>query len=126
MGVALDSNVLVRYFTKDHTRLLTKAEAIINTATSGSLVIDRIIIAEVGYVLRSVYGTTKEGIIAVYKVILSNEVFAIIDRDLVASAIGFFETEKPLSFEDCWLLALRRSGKVSAIHTFDEALSKRL
>lgn len=126
MGVAVDSNVLIRYFTQDNQPLLQKAKAIISTATPSSLIIDRIVIAEIGYVLRSVYGLKKAKIIPVYKVLLSYEAFGIIDRELVELTITLFETETPLSFEDCWLLALKRSGRVSAIHTFDDALTKRL
>jgi len=48
------------------------------------------------------------------------------DREVVESAIELFDVEKPLSFEGCWLLALKQSGKVSGVTTFDQPLQKRL
>jgi len=44
---------------------------------------------------------------------------------MVGAALALFATEKPLSFEDCWLLALRQQGTVEAVLTFDQNLAKR-
>ncbi|MEO8863032.1 MAG: PIN domain-containing protein [Candidatus Saccharimonadales bacterium] len=125
MGVAIDTNVLVRYFTKDNEPLSSKAEEILTSAKSNTLALDRLIIAELGYVLKSVYGLKKDQVVMVYKALLSNEIFNILDRELVELAIQLFDEEKPLSFENSWLLAMKRSGKVSDVLTFDDALSKR-
>lgn len=126
MGIALDSNVLVRYFTLDDTELSPKAERVIDGARPASLVLDRIIFAEAGYVLRSVYGFKKDRILPLYLWLLNSPKFSVIDRELVVLAVELFGLERPLSFEDCWLLALKQAGRVTDVHTFDAALQKRL
>jgi predicted nucleic-acid-binding protein len=126
VGVAINSSVLVRYFTKDNDKLLKKSIDLLEKASPKSLVLDRVIIAEFGYVLRSVYGLNKDRLSTVYKSILANDIFTIPDRELVESALKLFEEEKPLSFEDCWLLSLKRSKKVTKVLTFDDNLFKRL
>jgi predicted nucleic-acid-binding protein len=58
--------------------------------------------------------------------LLADARFVFSDRDLVSETIALFEQEKPLSFEDCWLLALRKQHKVTNVATFDLQLKKRL
>jgi predicted nucleic-acid-binding protein len=126
VGVGIDTNVLVRYFTKDNENLSRKAEEFIVNAKPNEIVLDRLIIAELGYVLKSVYGLKKIQITTVYKSILSNNIFSVPDRELVEMTIQLFDEEKPLSFEDSWLLALKRSKKVNDVMTFDDKLNERL
>lgn len=126
MGVAVDSSVLVRYFTKDDANLTERAEELFSKAKPNDLLLDRIIIAELGYVLKSVYGLKKSQIVAVYKSMLANNIFTIPERELVETAIELFDKENPLSFEDSWLLSLNHSRKVTSVLTFDDNLAKRL
>ncbi len=126
MVKAIDSNVLVRYFTKDDDELAKRATKLLMFVPASSVLLDRVIIAELGYFLRSVYGLEKDQVILVYKSILANNIFSIPDRELVEMTVNFFDKEKPLSFEDCWLLSLKHSKKVTDILTFDNDLFKRL
>jgi predicted nucleic-acid-binding protein len=126
VGVGIDTNVLVQYFTKDNENLSRKAEEFIVSAKPNEVVLDRLIIAELGYVLKSVYGLKKTQMATVCKSILSNNIFTMPDRELVEMTIQLFDEEKSLSFEDSWLLALKRSKKVNDVMTFDDKLNKRL
>ncbi len=126
MAVAIDSSILVRYFTKDNEELFEKATTMITEAKPNSILLDRVIFAEFGYVLRSVYELNKKQVILIYESLLSNNIFSIPDRELLEATVKLFSKEKPLSFEDCWLLALKNSDKVSDILTFDDAILKRL
>ena len=126
MAVAIDSSVLVRYFTKDNEELFKKASTLITEAKPNSILLDRVIFSEFGYVLRSVYELNKEQVVQIYESLLSNNIFSIPDRELLETTVELFDIEKPLSFEDCWLLALKNSGKVSDILTFDDGILKRL
>ncbi len=123
--VAIDANVLARYITNDNSKLSPKAGKIITQAKPRSILLDRLIIEELGYVLSSNYEFSKPEISAVYESFLAEEAFSMPDRELVEKTITLFGTEKPLSFEDCWLLALKRSGKVQSIATFDANLITR-
>lgn len=126
MGRAIDTSVLVRFFTQDNDELSKKATQLLVSTSSNSLILDRIIIAELGYVLRSVYGLKKDQLVQVYRSMLANDIFSVPDRELVEMTIKLFDEEKPLSFEDCWLLSLKRSKKVTDVLTFDDGLLKRL
>ena len=126
MAVVIDSSVLVRYFTKDNEELFRKASIMITEAKPNSILLDRVIIAELGYVLRSVYKLSKKQVVLIYESLLSNNIFSIPDRELLETTVELFNKEKPLSFEDCWLLALKNSDKVLDILTFDDGILKRL
>ncbi len=124
--VAVDTNILVRRITNDDPELSPKAKKMLESAKPGTILLDRLIIEEVGYVLHSNYQFDKAQVSGVYQALVSEEVFYIPENELVQLTVNLFTAEKPLSFEDCWLLALKRSGKVSDISTFDANLLKRL
>ncbi len=122
MGLAVDTSILIRRITNDSPELSPKARHLLETAKPDSLLLDRLIIEEVGYVLKAVYEFRKSQIIDVYKALLAEPVFSIPDREQVEVAVSYFESEKPLSFEDAWLLAQYKLGRVSDIMTFDKRL----
>jgi predicted nucleic-acid-binding protein len=126
MAVAVDGSVLARYFTKDDTALAREASSILDQAKVASLLLDRLVIAELGYVLWSVYKLSKEDVVTIYRSLLASDCFTIPDREVVEVAVDIFASERPLSFEDSWLLALRRSGRATQVASFDLALRRRL
>ncbi len=125
MVTAIDTNVLARWLVQDHPLLARKASTIITTAQPNSLEVDRLILAELTYVLRSNYEMPKPMIVENLYSILSMEVFSFQERELVQAAVSIFAAQRPLSFEDSWLLARKQAGDVSSIATFDKALDKR-
>jgi len=124
--VAIDTNILVRYYTDDAPALTDKAQKIIDQAAPRSLFLDRLVIAELTYVLKKLYKFNKGDIANILQSLLADARFVFGDRDLTSETIALFEQEKPLSFEDCWLLALKRQHKVTNVVTFDQQLNKRL
>jgi predicted nucleic-acid-binding protein len=124
--VAIDTNILVRYYTDDAPALTDQAQKIIDHAAPRSLFLDRLVIAELTYVLKKLYKFNKVDIVDILHSLLADARFVFGDRDLANETITLFEQEKPLSFEDCWLLALKRQHKVTNVVTFDQQLNKRL
>lgn len=124
--VAIDTNVLVRWLVRDDQSMAERADAIIDNAKTSSLLVDRLIVAEFSYVLKSVYRMTKPEIVLNLRVLLSTSCFSIIDRDLVEQTVETYANEAPLSVEDAWLLTLKRNAKVSDVVSFDEQLQRRL
>lgn len=122
---AVDTNVLVRWLVNDHPVQARKASTMIDGAETDSLQLDRLILAELTYVLRSNYEMPKNIIVDNLRVILATEAFFIDVPELVRATVDIFANERPLSFEDSWLLAQKRAGDVSGIMTFDKALDKR-
>ena len=86
----------------------------LKAAKSNSVVLDRVLVAELGYVLKSVYGLDKGQVVAVYKDLLANNIFSVPDRELLELTIDLFDIEKALSFEDCWPLSLKHSWPKSS------------
>jgi len=124
--VAVDTNILVRFITNDDKEQSPRARIILEQATPGSLLLDRLILAEVGYVLRSGYGFSKSQIASVYSTLLGESIFFVPNHETLEAAVKLYGSERPLSFEDCYLLALKQTGKVDSVHTFDQNLQKRL
>ena len=124
--VAIDTNILVRYYTDDVSTLTAQAEKIIDQATLRSLFLDRLVIAELTYVLKKIYKFDKVDVVNILYSLLADARFVFGDRDLASETIKLFGKENPLSFEDCWLLALVQQHKVSNVVTFDQQLKKRL
>jgi len=123
--VAIDTNVLVRWLVRDDETLAVKADEVCQKARPGELYLDRLILAELTYVLRSVYGLRKVGIVLNLRALASDERFVLDEVEVVGAAIDLFEQHQPLSFEDCWLLALKQAGRATAVATFDKALANR-
>ncbi len=124
--VAIDANILVRVIVQDIPKQAEEARRILKQSAPNSLWLDRIIIAELTYVLRGAYGYPRANIVRAIKGFMNDERFYVTNREMADVAVELFETETPLSFEDCWLLALKRTNKVKNVATFDTALLKRL
>jgi predicted nucleic-acid-binding protein len=124
--VAIDTNVLVRYYAKDSPVLEKQAQEILAQAEPRSLFLDRLVLAELAYVLKGVYNFAKSDIAEIFISLLADARFVIGDRELASETIALFEKGKPMSFEDCWLLALKKLHKVTNVATFDRQLKKRL
>jgi predicted nucleic acid-binding protein len=124
--VAVDTNILVRWLVRDDRLLADKADAIIYKAKASSLLLDRLILAEFSYVLKSVYKMTKPEIVLNLRILFSTSCFSIIDRVLVEQMVENYANETPLSIEDAWLLTLKQNGKVAGVASFDDSLQQRL
>lgn len=124
--VAVDTNVLVRWLVRDDLRLAKQADNMLNTAPANTLYLDRLIIAELTYVLRSVYDIRKNQIVLNLRALVSDDRFFTEDNELMGQAIDLFEHYRALSFEDAWLLGQKRAGIVDNVHTFDAGLQKAL
>lgn len=122
--VAVDSNILLRAHIGDGGELAVKATQILSRAQPSSLLVDRLILEECSYVLKSMYGYEKQDIVYWMTSVINDERFYVPDHGLVGLAVDIFGQERPLSFEDSWLVALKRSSTVTAVKTFDEALAR--
>ena len=116
----------MRWLVRDDQSLAEKADVIIYKAKASSLLVDRLIVAEFSYVLKSVYKMTKPEIVLNLRILFSTSCFSIIDRVLVEQMVENYANETPLSIENAWLLTLKQNGKVTAVASFDESLQQRL
>lgn len=114
----IDTNVILRFILNDNTEMAKCAAEVI---VSGAYTKPEVI-AEVVYVLKSVYSTPKDKIKAIIRG-LSN-IIQIENMDCVVYAIDLF-ADTSLDFVDCLLIAYHSlNGEI--VFTFDKKLKQHL
>ncbi len=114
----IDANVILRYLLNDNQDMALRAKAVID---SGAYTKPEII-AEVVYVLKSVYQATRADIRVFIRELLNSVRCA--ESEAVAYAVDVF-ADPSLDFVDCLLLAYHAVGKED-VFTFDKKLANRL
>jgi predicted nucleic-acid-binding protein len=116
--IALDTNVLGRFLTRDDPRQAVRARALIET---GAVFVPRTVVLETEWVLRAIYGFERRAIAAGLERLLALPAVAIEDGPRVASALAWYG--QGLDFADA--LHLASSAQAEAFATFDRALRRR-
>ena len=118
MEILIDANVILRYLLNDVEEMSKKSAEIIN---AGAFTLPEVI-AEVIYVLKSVYKVEREEIAAAILQIF-NEI-EVANKKILIEAVKIF-AESSLDFVDCILIAYNKVENVE-IFTFDKKLNNRL
>ncbi len=113
----IDTNYIIRYLMNDNVEMANIAEEVL---TSQNVYISNEVLAEVVYVLISVYEISKEEVSDMLILLLSSNNIATLDEQLVNQALVIFK-EKNLDFVDCLLCA---NSSNNTIKTFDKKLLK--
>jgi len=117
---AVDTNILVRLVTRDDQRQLAAAEAFIAKGAWVSI----LVLAEMSWVLGTVYGLEHDDIAIVIDMLLAHEHVSLQDADAVAAALEQYRAVPSLGFADCLVLELARKAGHLPLGTFDKRLSK--
>ncbi len=118
--LAVDTNVLVRLFVEDdeaeagHARALARAEV---------LWVSHVVLAEISWVLTSLYDFSREALAGVVERMLEGQRFEVQEPAVVAAALKDYRESKA-GFADCLILEIARSQSVTPLATFDGKLSK--
>ena len=118
MKILIDANVILRYLLNDVEEMAKKSAEIIN---AGAFTLPEVI-AEVIYVLKSVY-KVERGEIAAAILQIFNEI-EVANKKILIEAVKIF-AESSLDFVDCILIAYNKVENVE-IFTFDKKLYNRL
>ena len=118
MKILIDANVILRYLLNDVEEMSKKSAEIIN---AGAFTLPEVI-AEVIYVLKSVY-KVERGEIAAAILQIFNEI-EVANKKILIEAVKIF-AESSLDFVDCILIAYNKVENVE-IFTFDKKLYNRL
>lgn len=102
--VVLDANVIVRYVLGDNPKLSLEARDLIE---KNKFYLDEVILAEVIWVLGSVYGKTSKWIASVMKKFVSMNRVTNPRKGKMIEALGWFE-KKNLNYIDCWIWVMSR------------------
>lgn len=117
----VDTNVLIRHLTGDPpaqarraTRFLARAE---------SLWLADLIVAEVVYVLETVYRVHREDSARMARSIVTNDRMRVADLPLLLRTIEIYEFDR-LAFADAYLVASAERTGVGIMVSFDKAISR--
>jgi predicted nucleic-acid-binding protein len=123
--IALDTNVLVRYITRDDPVQFHKAEHVIDGAQASGerLFLSPIVLCELVWVLRSIYGLRRTEIAGCLDQVLRTSQFELPDSTLVWHAFMDYRNGKA-DFADCLIGRLARQHDCTRTLTFDAGLKE--
>src|SRR3989338_7230808 len=114
--IYLDTNVLIRFFTKDDLAKAKKVKELLQRESE--IFINDVVFPELDYVLRKVYNRQRSDVAAVYRFLLSYP--AINCSKVIHQATHLYETSN-LNMADCIIAADSLEGKLAS---FDDKLLK--
>lgn len=120
----IDANIILRFLRSDDTLLFERATSLFTDAQNGKLscYVDEVTVAEVVWVLTSVYKTKREDIARSLETLLAQEWVVNPRKNTLLRAIAFYRMST-LNYVDCWLLAVVEE-KGTTLETFDKKMKK--
>lgn len=118
--MGLDTNILVRYLTRDDEKQSLAARLLIrSTEDSGEqLYINHMVLCELLWVLRSAYRFERIQVAEVLGKILETAAFAIEDKDIAMEAFRDFQAGAA-DYSDCLIGRRNRGEGCDATYSFD-------
>jgi len=118
----IDTNIIIRFLADDPPEQAKLVEKLFRQASSSSLEIPDIVIAEIVYVLLSFYQLSKEEIIEKINQLIEFKKFKT-NKKIIKKALEIYQIY-PVSFIDAYLCSLVANQKNSFIYSFDKALKR--
>lgn len=120
----VDANVLIRYFTRDHETLWSKADAVVRAMNAGriELLCDPITLGEIVFVLGSQGGLDRREICNLLTPVLEARGFRVPDKDIYSQAIQLYGSSVP-HFGDACACARAAESSEGRLLSFDKKLS---
>jgi len=123
--IAFDTNVLLRLLIVDDKVQAKRAKLLlkrVNDANDRVLLPD-IVLCELTWVLKSIYGQSKSEIVEVLHLLLETEPFSFANRSVVSQAVAQFETGSA-DFSDYMIGWSATASGATTTYTFDTALKR--
>ncbi|HET8630382.1 MAG TPA: PIN domain-containing protein [Thermomicrobiales bacterium] len=116
----LDTNVLLRYFTRDDEVKARRALALLRRIEQGDerVVTTHAVIAEVVYTLRRFYKVPRERVRALVAPVIALRGLQLVDKDLYDPAFALY-VERRISFADAYNAAYMQARGLTEIYTWD-------
>ncbi len=120
----LDTNVLIRFFKLDDAKQSKRVKALFEQAAAGQclLLLDRVVLIETVWVLRSVYQDEREPIAKALANLMVKPGIRCEDGPITVDALYRYQTSS-LDIVDCYLAA-QAAADGDSLATFDRALGK--
>ncbi len=122
--VGVDTNILLRLLTEDDAAQAAAVRRWLapRDAQAESVLINDIVLVELVWTLRRLYGYERDTLASVLGHLLSALTFAFEDRDSVSQALRLFEGSAA-DFSDCLIAAKNLRLGCDATATFDRAMA---
>jgi predicted nucleic acid-binding protein len=117
----VDSNVLVRHLTGDPPDQAKRASALLRDAEE--LILVDLVVAEVVYVLESVYVVERERVAELVRAIVGFPPVVVPDRLLLLRSLEIYEQHR-IHFAESYLAACAEATGVGVVASFDRAIDR--
>ncbi len=117
---AVDTNLLVRVLAKDD----AKQEKAALKYIAGGVWVSLLVLAEVIWVMRTVYGCDRAQLYGFAELLLGHDDLQFENIDVAQRALDAFKQHRKLNFSDCLVVEIARKQGHKPLATFDVALSK--
>lgn len=122
--IALDTNILVRFLTKDDPpqSILVRAVMLSLTAQNPAWV-GLAVMQQLVWVLTSIFGASRSDVVTVLKLFLTRKELLLEQSDVVRHSVRIYEDPK-VEFSDCLISASAQAAGFKQILTFDQLAAK--
>jgi predicted nucleic acid-binding protein len=117
----VDANVLVRHLTGDPPEQAARARRLLSRA--GQLLLPDLVLAEVVYVLESVYRVPRPRVAELARAIVAFPAIEVVDEPALLRALEVYELHR-LDFAGAYLVAEAEISGVNAVASFDKAIER--
>lgn len=117
----IDTNVLVRHLVGEPESQASAATRYL--ATAETLLLADLVVAEVVYVLESVYAATRQSIATSVRAILAFPAIHVVDASLLLRAVELYEVER-LDFAEAYVVASAERSGVGVVASFDRSIDR--
>ena len=123
--IAFDTNVLLRLLVVDDEKQAKRAQALLRRAVDAneSVRLPEIVLCELAWVPKSLYGQTRSEIVEVLRLLLETEPFAFVNRSAVGQAVVQYE-KGPADFSDYMIGCSATASGATTTYTFDTSLRR--
>lgn len=127
MKAVIDTNLLIRYQTKNDKEKVEAVEWLLDRAGKGEieLFIPPIVIAEMVWVLESYYSLPIREVADRVEAVLNTPEFHVKDKDILVNALTAYR-DHGVDFIDGYIYAFAKSQGIDTVYTFDRKHFKRL
>lgn len=123
--LGIDTNVLVRFLTKDEPEQYEKARRIIRRGANdpGGIYVNQLVLLETEWVLRSAYGFSKAEVATAISALLDAQELVFEDEPAIEEAL-FTWKKSSADFADCLIGAKNRRAGCTVTAIFDAKAAK--
>jgi predicted nucleic-acid-binding protein len=122
--IALDTNILVRFFTQDDPAQSQKAEEILSSLTAAEPAwVGLVVLMELVGALAHIYEAGKQRTMHVLDHLLTRQELVLEQAETVGEAVRLFRTGKA-DFDDCLIAASAKAAGCSKTLTFDRVAAR--